>query len=376
MTGPIKLVTLIAVAAFAFAGGYLIRGAGPGAASSPATSATSAGIPSPAAGSRTYADGDMAVGFVEAGTDTPWLAANVSSMKETATARGIGLRFYDSAHSIENQIIALTQFIGDPQVNVIVLDPVVGTGHAYDTVLEAAARANKPVIVEGDQTDADPSLYYTYVGSDFDWEGQNAAAAMCDLLKDKTSKNVVEIGGDPASRRAIDRATGFRTAMSACGITITQSESSPSWDPAEAESIMAGFLARSHDIQGVIAQDDEMAVGAIQAIKASGLVPGRDIMLVGFLEQAGPLSCRCACSAPSGDENSHQNGYNGFKSLISGELGADIEHNPLLGPQVYQAALDGLNRVAGTPKFIPAQEGAFFASQGAALMPICHCPKC
>jgi ABC-type sugar transport system substrate-binding protein len=337
-TGPgmlTVLVALVAVAVVAFAGGYLVRGMSPGAASS-------TGTPSATASRATYAYKDMVVGFIQLGAESGWRAANTASFKETAVQLGITLKFYDSQDKIENQISALQAFSQDPAVNVIVLDPVAVTEHAYDTVLEAVGRANKLVIIAGDRIDADPSLYYTMVASDFESEGSKAGTAMCDALKESKAKNVVEIQGDPASPRAIARAAGYRRSMSDCGITITQSESSPAWDPAQALSIMTGFLAHSHDIQGVIAQDDEMAVGAIQAIDATGLKAGKDVQVVGF--DATP---------------------DGFKYLISGELFADAECNPLLAPQVYDAALKGLNADASTPKWIPAQESMFFASQGA-----------
>jgi len=92
----------------------------------------------------------------------------------------------------------------------------------------------------------------------------------------------------------------------------------------------------------VFAHNDEEAIGAIQAIKEAGLVPGKDIQVIGVDATA-----------------------DGFKYLISGELGADIECNPLLAPQVYEAALAALNGDTSLPKWVPSQEGEFFAAQGA-----------
>ena len=92
----------------------------------------------------------------------------------------------------------------------------------------------------------------------------------------------------------------------------------------------------------MFAHNDEEAIGAIQAIKEAGLVPGKDIQVIGVDATA-----------------------DGFKALISGELGADIECNPLLAPQVYEAALAGLNGDTSLPKWVPSEEGEFFAAQGA-----------
>jgi len=99
---------------------------------------------------------------------------------------------------------------------------------------------------------------------------------------------------------------------------------------------------RARTSRGCFAQNDEEAIGAIQAIQEAGLVPGKDIMVVGI-----------------------DASKDGFAALIAGTLGADIETNPLIAPQVYAAALKGMNGDVTMPSFIPSQEGEFFASQGA-----------
>ena len=99
-------------------------------------------------------------------------------------------------------------------------------------------------------------------------------------------------------------------------------------------------------INGVYGHNDELAIAAIQAVTAAGLKAG-----------SGPTDVKVVGVDATAD---------GFKYLITGELGADIECNPLLAPQVYKAALDGLNGVTGQPAWVPSQEGQFFAAQGAA----------
>ncbi len=290
---------------------------------------------------KTYEYKDMVVGFIQTGSESGWRAANTSSFKETAQTLGIQLKFYDSQNKIENQITAFNQFIQDDSVNVIILAAVDVTG--YDDVLKAAKAKGKVVVLEDRRIDANSDLYYTYIGSDFNQEGQKSAKAMCDLLKNSSGKNVVEIGGDQGASAAIDRGKGFREAMGQCGITVLDSQYASKWDPTVGKSIMEAFLKKyPGQINGVFGHNDELAIAGIQASKAAGLVPGKDIQFLGVDATA-----------------------NGFKYLISGELGADIECNPLLAPQVYKAALDGLNGVTGTPKWVPSQEGEFFAAQGA-----------
>jgi len=281
---------------------------------------------------------DMTVGFIQTGSESGWRAANTSSFKETATQLGVNLKFYDSQNKLENQISAFHQFNQDPSVNVIVMAALDVTG--YDDVLKEAKAAGKVVVLEDRRIDADASLYYTYIGSDFIEEGHKSAVALCDLLKNSTNKNVVEISGAVGASAAIDRAKGFREKMGDCGIKITQSQTG-NWGVPESKAVMEAFLKQSKDIQAVFAHNDEEAIGAIQAIKEAGLVPGKDIFVLGLDATA-----------------------NAFKYLISGELSADVECNPLLAPQVYEAALKGLNGDTTVPKWVPSQEGQFFAAQG------------
>jgi len=282
---------------------------------------------------------DMTVGFIQTGSESGWRAANTSSFKETATQLGINLKFYDAQNKIENQVSAFHQFNQDSSVTAVVLAALDVTG--YDDVLAEAKTTGKIVVLEDRRIDAAPTNYYTYIGSDFITEGHKSAAALCDLLKDSTSKNVVEISGAVGASAAIDRAKGFREKMGECGIVITQSQTG-NWGVPESKAVMASFLKTSTDIQGVFAHNDEEAIGAIQAIEEAGLVPGKDIFVLGLDATA-----------------------DGFKYLISGQLSADIECNPLLAPQVYEAVLKAMNGDTTIPTWVPSQEGEFFAAQGA-----------
>ena len=282
---------------------------------------------------------DMTVGFIQTGSESGWRAANTSSFKDTAEQLGIELKFYDAQNKLENQVSAFHQFNQDPSVDVIVLAAIDVTG--YDDVLAEAKANGKIVILEDRRIDADPTNYYTYIGSDFLAEGHKSAVAMCELLKDSEKKNVVEISGAVGASAAIDRAKGFREKMGDCGITITATQTG-NWGVPESKAVMEAFLKDSKDIQGVFAHNDEEAIGAIQAIEEAGLVPGVDIKVIGL------------------DATAH-----GFEYLISGKLNADIECNPLLAPQVYEAALKAMNGDTTVATWTPSNEGEFFAAQGA-----------
>jgi len=316
----------------------------------PAVKQTSSGYTMPAmkcAPNCTYKD--MVVGFIQTGPEGAWRTANNASFDEYAKQQGITLKVYDAQGKVENQISAFHTFNQDPAVNVIIL--AANDTKGWDDVLKESQTAGKLVMLEDRSIDSSAALYYTRIGSDFVAEGQKSAVAMCDLLKSFSKKNVVEVSGAVGASAGIDRAKGFRQKMGDCGITITASQTG-NWAVAESKAVVEAWLKDPtlKDFQGVFAHNDEEALGAIQAIKEAGLQPGKDIMVLGL------------------DATK-----DGFAALIDGTLGADIECNPLLGPQVLDAALKGLNGDATMPSFVPSNEGQFFASQGAdalkALLP-------
>jgi ABC-type sugar transport system substrate-binding protein len=307
----------------------------PAAPAAPATTVAPTAIPQ-------KAYGDMVVGFIQTGSEGGWRAANTASFKETAQQLGINLKFYDAQNKLENQVTAFRNFIQDPSVNVIILAALETTG--WEDILKEAQAAGKTVVLEDRRIDAPDNLYATYIGSDFVEEGRKAAAEMCKLLEGSSKKNVVELVGNVGSSAAKDRGQGFREKMGDCGITITQSQTA-NWDATQGKAVMEAWLKQSTDIQGVFAQNDEMALGAIQALKEAGLKPGADVKVLSVDATAGA-----------------------FKAMIAGDLNTVVECNPLLAPQVYEAALKALNNQS-LPKWVPSQEGVFYQQDAETILP-------
>jgi simple sugar transport system substrate-binding protein len=284
----------------------------------------------------------MVVGFAQSGSESGWRQANTASFVDTALADGVTLKQAYANNNFNTQITQVHQFIEDPAVNVIVIGAVQATG--YDTVLKAAKAARKVVIMEDRIINSSPSLYYTLVRSDFVAEGQKAAAAMCTLLQGMNGANVLEIAGASGSVAQIDRAKGFRQKMGDCGITIKASRDGQ-WDPSTAQTVTAAYLKTDKNIQGIYAHNDEMATGVILAIEGAVLTAGKDINVVGV------------------DATN-----DGFRAMIAGQLGADIECSPDIAPQAYKAAWDALHGVPSAASWIATNEGQFFASQGASAL--------
>ncbi len=162
--------------------------------------------------------------------------------------------------------------------------------------------------------------------------------------RQRRSKNVVEIAGAVGASAAIDRAKGFREKMGDCGIHRSTSTTRPATGASpESKAVMEAFLKKTRGHPGRLrATTTKRPSAPSRRIQDAGLEPGKDIQVVGVDATA-----------------------DGFKYLINGQLGADIECNPLLAPQVYEAALDGPQRRDLPPKWVPSQEGQFFAAQGA-----------
>ena len=219
------------------------------------------------------------IGFSQIGSESGWRAAETTVTMQEAEARGIDLRFSDAQQRQENQIAALRSFIAQ-DVDAILLAPVVATG--WDSVLEEAAEAEIPVVLLDRMVDSDPELYLTAVGSDLVHEGRVAGEWLVDAL-DGADCRVVELQGTTGSSPAIDRKNGFEQGIAdADNIEIVRSQTGD-FTRTRGKEVMESFLQAENggaDICALYAHNDDMAVGAIQAIKEAGLTPGTDILVV------------------------------------------------------------------------------------------------
>jgi simple sugar transport system substrate-binding protein len=284
----------------------------PAAPAAPAEPAAPAAEEAPAAAAaKTYAD--MTLCYPQLGAESDWRTANSASFKQTAEELGVKLIFSDAQQKQENQISAVRSCI-QQGVDVIALPPVIETG--WDAVLQEAKDAGIPVIIVDRSVSADPSMYASHIGSDMVVEGERAAVEMNKLLPD--GGKVLELSGTTGSGAAVGRAEGFRKALNA-NIEIIDSQTG-NFTRAEGKPVMEAFLKKyAGQVDGVFIHNDDMAIGAVEAIKAAGLKPG-DLKIVSVDGTRG-----------------------GFQLMIDGWVQADVECNPLLGPQVMEMALRLMN---------------------------------
>jgi simple sugar transport system substrate-binding protein len=293
-------------------------------------------------------DGKITMGFAQVGAESGWRSANTKSIEDSAKEAGIDLKFSDAQQKQENQIKAIRSYI-QQKVDVIAFSPVVETG--WDTVLEEAKRANIPVILTDRAVDSeDTSLYKTFLGSDFveegkkagDWLVENAADADVDGDGDI---NVVQLEGTTGAAPAIDRGEGFADAIKADPkISVTASQTGD-FTRDGGKQVMESFLQSEKGIDVVFAHNDDMGLGAIEAIKAAGLTPGTDIKII-------------TVDAVK----------DGMTALAAGEINYIVECNPLLGPQLMDLAK---KVVAGdeVPERVVTEETTFDQEQAAEALP-------
>ncbi|MEO5960950.1 MAG: ABC transporter substrate-binding protein [Opitutaceae bacterium] len=284
----------------------------------------------------------ITVGFAQTGAESAWRTANTESMKSEAEKRGIDLKFADGQSKAENQIRAVRSFVVQ-KVDAIVLAPIVVTG--WDVVLrEAKAKGIPVIIMDRKVTTEDESLYTAFIGSDFYKEGAMAADW---LAKNAGARHkIVELQGEPGSAAANERRKAFGDAMAKhAGFKIIDSQTG-NFRRAEGKQVMEALIKKhGREIEILYAHNDDMALGAIQAITEAGLKPGTDILIVSIdaIKEA-------------------------VQAVVDGKINCTVECNPLFGPKVYDA-IEKILKGETIPKEAYNQDELFDAKNAATALP-------
>ena len=270
----------------------------------------------------------LTVGFSQIGSESGWRAAETAVTKAEAVARGIDLKFADAQQKQENQIKAIRGFIAQG-VDAILLAPVVATG--WQDVLTEAQEAGIPVVLLDRGVDTDPALFLTSVASDQIKEGRVAGQWLVDTVVGKPCR-VVELQGTVGSTPTINRKKGFEQAIAAApNVTIVRSQTGE-FTRSQGKEVMEGFLKAEDGGLGlcaVYAHNDDMVIGAIQAIKEAGLAPGKDILVVSI--DAVPDI---------------------FAAMAAGEANATVELTPNMAAPAFDVLEAYLSDGTPAPKFI------------------------
>lgn len=265
------------------------------------------------------------VGYSQVGTESAWRLANTESIKSAAREAGISLHFEDADQQQERQIEAIRTFIRE-EVDVIVLSPVVDSG--WDEVLTEAREAGIPVLLSDRRIETeDDGLYLTYIGADFMEEGRRAMRWIAANVKtEHGAVKIMELQGTLGASPTVERKRGFEEQMA--GNPGYRMAGNPGYRIAYSESgdftyeggrrIIEDYIENyPWDIDVIYAHNDDMALGAVNALEEHGIHAGSDVVIVSV----------------DGTKDA-------FQAMIDGKLNCAVECNPLLGPQLMKAVQD------------------------------------
>jgi len=284
-----------------------------------------AGISMLLAGTSAFA---VTIGFSQVGDEGDWRPAFSADMKAEAQKEGIDLKFADAQGKEEEQLKAVRAFIAQ-KVDAILIAPVVVTG--WDAVLKEAKAAGIPVFLADRDVDvADKSLFVTRISADFNLEGRLAGAWLAQASKGQC--NIVEEQGTTGSAPAIERKKGFEAVISNFpGMKIVKSQSG-NFTTDGGKQVMESFIKGTDNLKGIcasFAHNDNMQLGAIQAMKEAGLKPGKDVLMVS-VDYVPAMK----------------------KALEAGEANASVELRSAIGKYIYPVITDWLKDKKELPKWI------------------------
>lgn len=267
-------------------------------------------------------------GFSQVGSEGDWRPAFSKDMRDEAKKRGIDLKFANAQGKQEDQLRAVRAFIAQ-QVDAIIIAPVVVTG--WDQVLAEAKAAGIPVFLADRDVDvADKSLFVTRISADFNLEGKLAGAWLA--TESKGSCKIVELQGTVGSAPAIERKKGFEAVVGQFpGMEIVKTQSG-NFTTEGGKKVMEAFIKSSNNLEGIcatFAHNDNMQLGAIQAMKEAGLKPGKDVQMVS-VDYVPAI----------------------MKALDAGDANASVELRSAIGKFIYPVVEEYLKNPTELPKWI------------------------
>ncbi|MFU8945248.1 ABC transporter substrate-binding protein [Mycetocola zhadangensis] len=257
-------------------------------------------------------NGDIIVGFAQVGAESGWRTANTKDIQAAFKDAGIELKFSDAQQKQENQIKAIRSYI-QQGVDVIAFSPVIESG--WDAVLKEAKDAEIPVVLTDRAVDSkDDSLYVSFLGSDFIEEGKKAGEWLVEEYKDSTEPvNIIQLEGTTGAAPALDRAEGFADVIAADSKFQVVASQTGDFTRAGGKQVTEALLKSNPDVDVIYAHNDDMGLGAIEAIEAAGMTPGEDIKIV-------------TVDAVK----------DGMQALADGKINFIVECSPLLGAQLVE----------------------------------------
>jgi galactofuranose transport system substrate-binding protein len=276
---------------------------------------------------------DAVVGFSQSEKEVnPFRIAETQSIRSEAKKRNIKELVYTNANSQASKQISDIRDMIAQDVDAIIVAPLLEEG--MDPALNAAHEAGIPVFLIDRETAGKPCEdYITFMGSDFYKQGKRAADLLANFTNEKAQVAVLE--GTPGASVTIDRTQGFEKQLKQYPDMKIVASQTGEFLRTKGQTVMEQLIQSNPDIDAVYAENDEMALGAIQALKDAGKDPGQDVKVVSI----------------DGTEQAVQ-------AITTGDINAVIETNPRFGPLAFDTIDDFL---AGEPipQKIIVQDGVY-----------------
>jgi galactofuranose transport system substrate-binding protein len=264
-------------------------------------------------------NGKIVVGFSQMENNGPWRIAETNSMKDEAKKRGdkYELVVTDAQGQTSKQVSDVEDLIAR-RVKAIFLAPREFEGLA--PAIQAAKQAGIPVfLIDREAAGKAGEDYVTFIGSNFVEEGQRAGEW---LVKQTNGKaGIVELTGTPGSSVANDRSQGFKDAIKDKPDMKIIASQTGDFTRALAQKTMENIIqSLGKQITVVYAHNDEMALGAIQALQSAQMNPGKDVIVLSVDGERAAL-----------------------QAIGDGKMNVSVECNPRFGPIAFDTLEKYLN---------------------------------
>jgi ribose transport system substrate-binding protein len=262
------------------------------------------------------------VGFSQSeSTSNPFRSTETKSITDEAKAMGIKLIQRNANANVPQQNTDIEDMIAQG-AKVLIVAPENSDGLA-PAFAQAKAKHIPILTIDRTVNGTACSDFIGFIGSDFAGQAKIAADDLGGAMPD--GGDIAVLQGTSGNNVATDRTKGFNDEIAAKfpKLKVVASQTA-NFDQATGQKVMEQILQSKPNIKGVYAENDTMALGAIQAIKAAGKTPGKDIKVVGI---DGTEDC--------------------VKDVVSGVMVADVETNPRFGPLAFKALQDFYG--SGTP---------------------------
>ena len=281
----------------------------------------------------------LTIGFSQVGQESDWRTANTDSLRGMAVTEGWDMIYDDAQQKQENQVKALRNFITQG-VDYLLFTGVVTTG--WEEVLKEVNEAEIPLILIDRMPDCMADIEYAGAfGGDFVEEGRRMARWTVNYMNTTEEVNIAILEGTTGAAAATDRTAGIMEVLAGYPNYKVIASQTGNFTRAEGQAVMESFLKAHADIDVLLAENDDMALGAIDAIKAAGKVPGKDIIIVG---------CDSVKAA--------------FDAIVAGEMNATIECNPLYADAVAALIKKLEAGEPGSRDLLHPEEGCFCIDGG------------